>query len=160
MADNLFKSNGPELCLRTQTLNIINNKKQRCPPPTLILLSFSMVLLLRAPPLSFYLPLSLLPPAQESISTGSISWHEYSLPAESLVGESRRLRLRRRQWRGREGRRDVSPPGERHEGEPNKTGVERRRIVSRLESKELISQAFIYIYVLQFGNCWENLLWF
>nr|XP_054597072.1 uncharacterized protein LOC107379508 [Nothobranchius furzeri]XP_054597073.1 uncharacterized protein LOC107379508 [Nothobranchius furzeri] len=53
---------------------------------------------------SFYLPLSLLPPAQESISAGSISWHEYSLPAESLVGESRRLRLRRRQWRGREGR--------------------------------------------------------
>lgn len=63
-----------------------------------------MLLLLRAPTLSFYLPLSLLPPAQESISAGSISWHEYSLPAESLVGESRRLRLRRRQWRrGKDG---------------------------------------------------------
>lgn len=59
--------------------------------------------LLRTPPLSLYLPLSLLPPAQESISTGSISWHEYSLPAESLVGERRRLRHRRRQWRRGEG---------------------------------------------------------
>lgn len=59
--------------------------------------------LLRAPTLSLYLPLSLLPPAQESISTGSISWHEYSLPAESLVGERRRLRHRRRQWRRGEG---------------------------------------------------------
>lgn len=53
--------------------------------------------------LSFCLPLSLLPPAPESISAGSISWHEYSLPAESLVGESRRLRLRRRQRRRGEG---------------------------------------------------------
>lgn len=59
--------------------------------------------LLRAPTLSLYLPLSLLPPAQESISAGSISWHEYSLPAESLVGERRRLRHRRRQWRRGEG---------------------------------------------------------
>lgn len=59
--------------------------------------------LLRTPTLSLYLPLSLLPPAQESISTGSISWHEYSLPAESLVGERRRLRHRRRQWRRGEG---------------------------------------------------------
>lgn len=67
-------------------------------------------------PLSFYLPLSLLPPAQESISAGSISWHEYSLPAESLVGERRRLRLRRRQWRRGEGwgrRRERETLGER-----------------------------------------------
>lgn len=63
--------------------------------------SFSSVHLLLSPSISPS-PCCFHRPRNRSLR-GSISWHEYSLPAESLVGERRRLRLRRRQRRRGEG---------------------------------------------------------
>lgn len=70
---------------------------------------FSRLLVHRPSPFTVSLPLSplsLLPPAQESISPGSISWHEYSLSAERVVRERRRLRHRRTERRRGEGWRE------------------------------------------------------
>lgn len=94
------RAGGCSARIKAQTQNTVNRTNSGVFPPSRSSLAFA---LLREPSLSIYLPLSLLPPAKESISTGSISWHEYSLPAESLVGERRRLRLRRRQRRKVEG---------------------------------------------------------